>query len=82
MKNLINAILGQQDKILHFFASGWIFLILNHFLDSIFICFLITFLIGIVKEIYDWKFRNGADFYDLVANLLGIFVSMFIYFVL
>lgn len=70
-----------QDKLLHFFASGWIFLMLNHFIYSITICFLITFLIGIVKEVYDWKFRNGADFYDVVANLLGIFITMFILFV-
>ena len=55
---------------------------LNHFIPSILLCFGITFLIGIVKEMYDWKFRNGADFYDVVANVLGIFASMIVFIIL
>jgi len=82
MKNIINSILAKQDKLLHFFASGWIFLMLNHFIPSILLCFGITFLVGIIKELYDWKFRNGADFYDVVANVLGIFVSMIVFIIL
>jgi uncharacterized membrane protein YjjP (DUF1212 family) len=79
MKNLINSFLGQQDKICHFFASGWIFLVLNYFFEDMAIPFFITLLIGLVKEVYDWKYRNGADFYDIVANVLGIFVSMIVF---
>ena len=79
MKNIINGILSQQDKLLHLFASGWIFLVLNHFIDSISVCFLITFLIGAIKEMYDWKYRNGADVYDVFANILGIMISMIVF---
>lgn len=82
MKNIINTFLGYQDKITHFFTSGWIFAMMFSFLESIWITFLITFLIGIIKEVYDWKYRNGADFYDVIANLLGIFLTMFILFIL
>lgn len=82
MINLINSILKQQDKICHFFVSGWFFIVLTQFFEDMFIPFFITLLIGVFKEIYDWKYRGGADFYDIVANVLGIFFSMFIIFVL
>jgi hypothetical protein len=79
MIRLVNEILSKQDKLLHFFASGWIFLMLINFTNCIFFSFLTTLLIGGIKEIYDWKYRNGADFYDIVANILGIFASMIIF---
>jgi len=82
MINIIKSILKHEDKFLHFFASGWIFLFLTTIINSVAVCFFVTFLIGLAKEIYDYKWGNGEDMYDMVANILGIIVTLLIFFIL
>jgi uncharacterized membrane protein YjjP (DUF1212 family) len=79
MKNIIEKILKQQDKLLHFFLSGWLFLVMVNVGVEDGVAFFVTFFIGVFKEIYDQKYRNGAEFGDLLANFLGIIISMLIY---
>lgn len=71
----------QSDKILHFLASGLIFMIILMFTQSLDWAFLIAILVGIGKEIYDYYKKGFADFYDVVADLLGIFFCIFLYFI-
>lgn len=76
MKNIINGILSQHDKLIHFFASGWLFLMLTYFIKSQTTCFLISLGIGIAWELL-WNLFKGKpiDLYDIGANFVGIFVS-------
>lgn len=60
----------SDDKLLHMNVSS--------ILESIFSAFsdkseIITFSIGIAKEVYDLLSKNGVcDFYDILADIYGI----------
>jgi len=65
-----------NDKFLHFTIS---FLLVTLFLHlfALPIAVLITFAIGIIKEIYDHISPHHAfDLYDIVANVVGIGFSV------
>ena len=67
------------DKQLHFgfsfFISFWISKILSYFKINLIICasvsFLITFVIGMCKELIDKKEEGNFDKKDLKANFIG-----------
>jgi hypothetical protein len=60
-----------SDKIAHYAVSYTIASMLSVFFDLYFACFL-ALMIGIGKEIYDNATDGTFDFYDLIADTLGI----------
>lgn len=67
------------DKILHFVVMAVISAILFLAINS-WVAFAISFIISVGKEIYDCfkKHPTGFDLYDLVADMLGIFIGLLI----
>jgi hypothetical protein len=62
----------QYDKQLHFVISAFLIIFLSKF--GIIEAVIITFILGLLKEIYD-KRNNNFDWKDLIANILGILVG-------
>ena len=86
MNNIIE-FFKQKDKQLHIFVSiliyTFIVYILNIFIKNEIqiLCYavLFTLLIGIIKELYDEsKENNKFDFYDIVADIVGINIGIII----
>lgn len=71
-------IIKHIDKICHFFVSGWIFLIVHHLDCSIILSFLVAFYVGTLKELLDFWFYGKFDIKDILANTLGILISLLI----
>ena len=63
----------RHDLLLHFIVSAIICLVLNLFLPTIGAA-IITFTIGILKEIYDSCKGTVFDKLDLIADILGILI--------
>ena len=67
------------DKVNHFFFSGFFFLLANAIFDSMWLSFTIVFILGVVKEIYDYHSDyHVCDIWDVVANTLGIVIAMYV----
>lgn len=77
MKTWIN---NNLDKITHFFASGWIFLVLMLIFNDLDIGIMASVVIFIGKEIYD-QFWGGTGFNikDALASFLGVVTSLIIW---
>lgn len=68
-----------KDKIEHFIVCMGLTFILAYLSTSIITAALITLIIGIAKEGYD-KLRGGRfDLYDLLADILGILLALYIW---
>ena len=65
----------QQDKILHFLVSFSLVIFLNLLLGLI-PSIIISFIIGLLKEIYDKYFGSGFCWKDLLADFIGILIAM------
>ena len=65
----------KTDKLLHFFASATIMAVLAYFLPLV-VAFLITFGIGIAKEvIWDKMMKKGTpELRDITADFFGCFL--------
>jgi hypothetical protein len=63
----------NKDKWKHFFVSAALMIILYPIVKDLRQACWIVFLIGLFKELYDeTQVPNGADFWDIVANVVGI----------
>lgn len=69
----------EEDKQQHFFYS-FILFVLFSFMMSLAGSFVITFLIGLLKEFWDHYYGSGFCWHDMIANLLGIFSGLLIIF--
>jgi hypothetical protein len=67
----------EEDKLKHLFYSFWIFAIALLFFSEL-NAFLLTFAIGVVKEIWDEYFGSGFCYFDMAANCVGIFTAFFL----
>ena len=87
MKKLIKILLSiPNDKLLHFIVSQNV----NLFIASVLIefnikvivvsalAFIITFVIGYIKEYYDSKHGGVFDLFDLIADTLGAFIALIV----
>jgi len=68
----------QQDKQKHFAICLLITLVLLPFLGVI-LSTLITFIIGLSKEIWDKYYGSGFCWYDMLANFMGWLSAVCIY---
>ena len=65
-----------EDKLKHIVVSAVIAVVLNLFMPW-WAAGLITLAIGVGKEFYDYKSGKGkAEWEDLLADLVGIFVGL------
>lgn len=65
----------MKDKFLHFFASMIGVMVLNIYLE-INLAMGIAFLLGALKEVYDWKIKKTKfDISDIAADIGGILVG-------
>lgn len=67
---LLPSKLTEEDKHLHFVWSFGLMIIGRYIWPAPW-AFLIVFLIGLLKELWDIRWGSGFCFYDIVANLLG-----------
>lgn len=77
----LSELLSEHDKRQHFGYSLVIMLALQ-WLMPLWLAFLITFLIGLIKEIWDHYWGSGFCWQDMKANMLGILLAVLIYFIL
>lgn len=68
----------ELDKIVHFFASGWVFFVILTLTGYLPIAALGSFAVGLAKEFYDYN-KTGFNVIDLFWNFSGIFLSVLIY---
>ena len=67
----------EKDKQQHFLYSFLIFVALSLVLAPITACGL-TLLIGLAKEVWDHYFGSGFCWYDMFANMAGIFFAFLV----
>lgn len=75
MINRISHWLNETDKQQHIMASCVIMLISLLFM-AVMPSFILTFAIGIAKEIWDKYYGSGFCWYDILANSLGIVLAI------
>ena len=68
-RNLIASI--PEDKWLHLIYSAAIFSVFSTLFTTV-TAIAISFLIGLLKEIWDWRYGTGFCLYDVLANIVGI----------
>ncbi len=64
----------EEDKQQHFWYS-FVILIVVSACVNIAAGLVITFLIGLVKEVWDHFYGSGFCWYDMLANCVGILVA-------
>ena len=62
--------LGEEDKVKHMVWSFWLTLAALAVWSAPF-AFTAVFLLGLVKECWDFRFGSGFCFFDMAGNLLG-----------
>jgi len=67
----------MEDKLLHFYVSLTLMILLGLFL-GITLGVLLTLLLGFFKEIYDRFYGTGFDWLDMLANIIGIGIGLII----
>ena len=65
----------EEDKQQHFLYSLGI-LLLSYCVFSLAFSLVVTLLIGLGKEIWDHYYGSGFCWWDLLANVLGIFAGL------
>lgn len=75
MINRISHWLNETDKRQHIMVSCVIMLISLLFL-AVMSSFILTFAIGMAKEIWDKYYGSGFCWYDILANSLGIVLAI------
>lgn len=75
----------EKDKQQHFAVSFFLFIFICFFVN-IGYALLLTFIVGLLKEVWDEFYGSGFCLWDMVANFLGILVGFclvsFYYFLL
>ena len=85
LTNIDMNVWSEKDKQLHFFVSMVLYFLLSIFNAvcnlnmNVLVTFLIIFLIGVCKEVYDYFFNGTPSYEDIVANTIGILVGMLIH---
>lgn len=75
----------KDDKLIHFMVSAIIALTVSIGFNNPIYGFVISMIIGFIKEFYDmWKFYKfdigfGFDIYDIMSDTLGALLGAFIY---
>jgi len=70
--------LNKTDKHQHIMASFMIMLTCLFFL-TVMPSLVLTFAIGVAKEIWDKYYGSGFCWYDMLANSLGIILAIVLY---
>ena len=72
-----------MDKIKHCLISFVLFILLVNVVGSPHTAAVITFAIGLIKELYDKVTGKGPlDIKDILANLLGIFFGYLVFYII
>jgi hypothetical protein len=69
----------EKDKLKHFWYSFFI-AVGALLLVSEPKAFLLTFMVGVAKEIWDKYYGSGFCYYDIAANCLGIMMAFSVYY--
>jgi predicted membrane protein len=69
----------QQDSLLHFFVSGWLFMLAFHFTNSFEVATATAIAIGLGKEIRDEIFKTGFSPKDMAMDVFGVSTIVVIY---
>jgi len=75
MQERMRDLMQEEDKQQHFLYSLGI-LLLSYCVFSLISSLIITLLIGLGKEIWDHYYGTGFCWWDLLANMLGIFTGL------
>ena len=67
-----------MDKVLHFLVSFFIYMVLERLTGSVFWSTFITLMIGVIKETIDQIEYGGWSWGDLLADVIGIIVAIWI----
>ena len=67
--------LTQPDKYQHIIVSFMMMMVFFFFL-SIPVSFVLTLVVGMVKEIWDKYYGSGFCWYDMLANFVGILLAL------
>ena len=67
----------REDKYLHLLWSFWITVFARTLWPESWV-FLFVMTIGLLKEVWDAKFGSGFSFLDLVANLFGCLLALYL----
>lgn len=62
--------LREEDKIQHMVWSFWM-TAAALLVVSIPLAFLVVFLLGLAKELWDYRYGNGFCLFDMTGNLIG-----------
>ena len=73
----IPAKMREEDKRKHFIWSFWLTLIAACFVSNLG-AFVVVFLIGLGKECWDRFYGTGFCLFDIVGNLLGSALAIFL----
>ena len=68
----------EHDKLVHFLLSGYLTLILYIKIDEILLAVAIVLTLGIIKEVIDYLSYKVFSFKDMIANCLGIILTVII----
>lgn len=78
-KLLTGAYFGKYDKIVHFFATAAIMVLLS-VVVPVWVAATAAFAVGVGKELYDWLGRKTRiEWGDLAADALAIGVVLLLY---
>lgn len=66
----------EQDKLLHFYVSVVLLLLLAWYIP-IWQAALVVLIMGLCKEIYDWYYYDRWSWGDIVADIVGIISGFF-----
>ena len=83
LSRFLSAVLAkmrEEDKRKHIAWSFWLILLALAFMP-IAKAFFLVFLIGLAKECWDHFYGSGFCLYDMMGNLLGIFLGLALAFV-
>jgi len=65
----------KVDKQLHFLVSAFIVFAIYAFIPNLLVAGIIALMVGLLKEVYDEYTYGGWDWYDMLADVIGILVS-------
>lgn len=71
-----------KDKIKHCIASFIIFTVLAIITKNIVLAFIATYILGIIKEMYDQILKKNTplqSLLDIISDVLGIILGIFLY---
>lgn len=73
---LLPSKLREEDKVKHMVWSFWLTLVALALWPAYF-AFFAVFLIGLAKELWDFRFGSGFCLFDMAGNVFGIAAGFF-----